>query len=195
LSDTPDTARPDARIDAELYRSAYAADRRGALAGILAAVFAASALQNRGAPRGVWLWAGAYVLLALCRLILLARMGRQGPGADPRQALTFRRTWLSLLTVSAAVWGAGPPLFLSLGVATGGLLSGIWLAAAGLSAPLVAAARPASYLWMLPSVVPMLFASPPTGPVRRWCWPCWARPSCCCCSGSCWNRTTRWSRG
>lgn len=158
MSDTPDTARPDARIDAELYRSAYAADRRGALAGILAAVFAASALQNRGAPRGVWLWAGAYVLLALCRLFFLARMGRQGPGAQPRQALTFRRTWLSLLTVSAAVWGAGPPLFLSLGVATGGLLSGIWLAAAGLSAPLVAAARPAIYLWMLPSVVPMLFA-------------------------------------
>jgi two-component system, sensor histidine kinase len=158
LSDTPDTARPDARIDAELYRSAYTADRRGALAGILAAVFAASALQNRGAPRGVWLWAGAYVVLALSRLILLARMGRQGAGAEPRQALTFRRIWLSLVTVSAAVWGAGPPLFLSLGVATGGLLSGIWLAAAGLSAPLVAAARPAIYLWMLPSVVPMLIA-------------------------------------
>lgn len=158
MSDTPDTARPDARIDAELYRSAYAADRRGALAGILAALFAAFALQNRGAPRGVWLWAGAYVLLALSRLVLLARVSGQGPPSEPGQALTFRRTWLSLLTVSAAVWGAGPPLFLSLGFASGGLLSGIWLAAAGLSAPLVAAARPAIYLWMLPSVVPMLFA-------------------------------------
>ena len=158
MSDTPDTACPDARIDAELYRSAYAADRRGALAGILAALFAAFALQNRGAPRGVWLWAGAYVLLALSRLVLLARVSGQGPRSEPGQALTFRRIWLSLLTVSAAVWGAGPPLFLSLGFATGGLLSGIWLAAAGLSAPLVAAARPAIYLWMLPSVVPMLFA-------------------------------------
>jgi two-component system, sensor histidine kinase len=158
LSDPPPPVRADARIDAELYRTAYAADRRGALAGILAALFAASALQNRGAPASVWIWAGAYVALALSRLVVLARRGGDpGPPPSPR-ARTFRRLWLSLLTVSAAIWGAGPPVFLSLGFATGGLLSGIWLAAAALSAPLVAAARPAIYLWLVPSVVPLLFA-------------------------------------
>jgi signal transduction histidine kinase len=158
LSDLPRRARADGRVDAELYRSAYAADRRGALAGILAALFAASALQHRGAPAGVWLWAGAYVVLALSRLLLLARVRTEPAGPDRRRARTFRSTWLALLTVSAAIWGAGPPLFLAKDFASDGLLAGIWLAAAGLSAPLVAAARPAVYLWLLPSLVPLLFA-------------------------------------
>jgi signal transduction histidine kinase len=158
LSDLPRRARADGRVDAELYRSAYAADRRGALAGILAALFAASALQHRGAPAGVWLWAGAYVVLALSRLLLLARVRTEPAGPDRRRARTFRGTWLALLTVSAAIWGAGPPLFLAKDFASGGLLTGIWLAAAGLSAPLVAAARPAIYLWLLPALVPLLFA-------------------------------------
>jgi signal transduction histidine kinase/CheY-like chemotaxis protein len=154
----PTPARVDGRVDAELYRSAYAADRRGALAGMLAALFAASALQHRGAPASVWLWAGAYVVLALSRLLLLARVRAEPAGPDHRRGRAFRRIWLALLTVSAAIWGAGPPLFLAKDFASGGLLTGIWLAAAGLSAPLVAAARPAIYLWLLPALVPLLFA-------------------------------------
>jgi signal transduction histidine kinase len=158
LNDAPTSARADARVDAELFRTAYDADRRGALAGMLAAVFAAAALESRGAPAVVWIWAGAYAGLALSRLVLLVRRGDKAvPSVTPRER-AFRRLWLSLLAVSAVIWGAGPPLFLSLRFATGGLLSGIWLAAAALSAPLVAAARPAIYLWLLPAVLPLLFA-------------------------------------
>jgi signal transduction histidine kinase/CheY-like chemotaxis protein len=158
LSDLRNPARGDQRIDAEMYRTAYAADRRGSLAGILAALFAASALQNRGAPAGVWLWAGGYVLLALARRGLLARRDLTAPRSDPQHERTASNTWLGLVAASAAVWGAGPPLFLTRDFATGGTLTGIWLAAAGLSAPLVAAARPAIYLWLLPAVLPLLFA-------------------------------------
>jgi signal transduction histidine kinase len=157
LSEPRNPAGGDPRIDAEMYRSAYAADRRGSLAGILAAVFAAWALQSRGAPAGVWLWAGAYVVLALGRRLLLARRRDPAPRSNPPLDRT-REVWLALLAVSAAVWGAGPPLFLTRDFATGGTLTGIWLAAAGLSAPLVAAARPAVYLWLLPAVLPLLFA-------------------------------------
>ena len=157
MSDLPTPAPADARIDAELYRSAYAADRRGALAGIIATVFAASALQHRGASAIVWIWAGACVVLGLSRLLLLARMGT-GTNHTDRRARTLRNTWLALLTASAAIWGAGPPLFLSQELATSGLLTGIWLAAAGLSAPLVAAVRPAIYLLLLPALAPLLFA-------------------------------------
>ena len=158
MSDLRNPAHGDQRIDAEMYRAAYAADRRGSLAGILAALFAASALQNRGAPAAVWLWAGGYVLLALARRGLLARCDLTAPRSDPQHERTARSTWLGLVAASAAVWGAGPPLFLTRDFATGGTLTGIWLAAAGLSAPLVAAARPAIYLWLLPAVLPLLFA-------------------------------------
>ncbi len=160
MSDLPTPAPADARIDAELYRSAYAADRRGALAGSIAAVFAASALQHRGESASVWVWASACVVLGLSRLLLLARVGAGTAPADQRdqRARTLRNTWLALLTVSAAIWGAGPPLFLAKDLATSGLLTGIWLGAAGLSAPLVAAARPAVYLTLLPALAPLLFA-------------------------------------
>ena len=157
MSDLPTLAPADARIDAELYRSAYAADRRGALAGILAAIFAASALRHRGESASVWIWAGAYVVLALSRVLLLARAGAGAEHTDER-ARSLRSIWLFLLTVSAAIWGVGPPLFLAQDLATSGLLTGIWLAAAGLSAPLVAAVRPAIYLWLLPALAPLLFA-------------------------------------
>ena len=70
MSDLPQVARADARIDAELYRSAYAADQRAALAGILAVWFADWALEHRGAPAAVRIWAVAYVVLALLRLLL-----------------------------------------------------------------------------------------------------------------------------
>jgi len=158
LSDLPQPVRADARIDAELYRSAYAADRRGALAGILAALFAASALQHRGAPASVWIWAAGYVVLAVSRLVLLTQLRAAPVRWDSPRARSFRSRWLTLLTLSALVWGLGPPLFIAKDFATGGLLTGIWLAAAGLSAPLVAAARPAIYLWLLPAGAPLLFA-------------------------------------
>ena len=159
MSDLPQPVRTDARIDAELYRSAYAADRRGALAGILAALFAASALQHRGAPASVWIWAGGYVVLAVSRLVLLTQLRAAPVRWDSPRARAFRSWWLTLLTLSALIWGLGPPLFIAKDFATGGLLTGIWLAAAGLSAPLVAAARPAIYLWLLPAI-PLAISAP-----------------------------------
>ena len=158
MSDLPTPARADARIEPELYRSAYTADQRGALAGILAAVFAASTLRHRGEPISVWIWAGAYVVLTLSRVLVLARAVLGASRADGQHTRTLRNAWLGLLTVSAAVWGAGPPLFVSKDLATSGLLTGIWLAAAGLSGPLVAAVRPAIYLWLVPAVAPLLVA-------------------------------------
>jgi two-component system, sensor histidine kinase len=158
LSDLPQVARANARIDAELYRSAYAADRRAAVAGILAVWFADWALERRGAPSDVRIWAGAYVILALLRLALLARVRAEPAAPGSRRALTFQRIWLTLLTLSAVVWGAGPPLFIAKDFSASGLMTGIWMGVAGLSGPLVAAARPAIYLWLLPAVAPLLFA-------------------------------------
>lgn len=158
MSDLPAAAAIDGRVDAELYRSAYAADRRGALAGILAALFAASALQHRGAPLSVWFWAGACIVLAVSRLALLLRVGDEPVQTQEGRTHGSRSLWLALLAVSAVVWGLGPPLFLSKEFATSGLLTGIWLAVAGLSAPLVAPSRPAIYFWLLPALVPLLFA-------------------------------------
>ena len=158
MSDTRPSQGADERIDAELYRSAFAADRRGAIAGMLAAVFAASALRHRGASLSVWIWAGAYAVPVMARLVLLARWRVQPALANPQSKHALRNAWLALLAVSAAIWGAGPPLFLSQDLPNSGLLAGIWLAAAGLAAPLVSASRPAIYLWLLPAVMPLLFA-------------------------------------
>jgi two-component system, sensor histidine kinase len=146
-------AGADPRVAAELYRTAFAGDRRAALTAVLASLFAALALDQQGASKMVWLWCGVCTLLAILRLLLI----RQGRGGGRSQAaLALRGRWLALLTVAAATWGAGPPLFLSRNPAADTLLTGIWLAAAGLSAPLVAASRPAVYLSLLPALWPLL---------------------------------------
>jgi len=158
LSDAQPSERADERIDTELYRSAFAADRRGAIAGLLAAVFAASALHHRGASVNVWIWAGACAVPVVSRLLLLAPSRVESALVNTQGKRALCNTWLTLLAVSAAIWGAGPPLFLSQELPNSGLLAGIWLAAAGLGAPLVSASRPAIYLWLLPAVMPLLFA-------------------------------------
>ncbi|SPE25111.1 putative Sensor protein [Burkholderiales bacterium] len=148
-------ARADRRVADELYRVAFANDRRAALAAILASLFVAWALDQQGAAQVAWPWCGACVVLAALRLMLIRQGGaaRQAP-AD----VTLRRRWLALLLLAAGTWGAGPPLFLSRNPALDTLLTGIWLAAAGLSAPLVAASRPAVYLSLLPALGPLLVA-------------------------------------
>jgi signal transduction histidine kinase len=158
LSDLQQVARTDARIEAELYRSAYAADRRGALAGILAVAFCAWALQRRGAPAHIWSWAIVYVVLALSRLLLLARVRADPTPPGSARGRNYRNLWITLMTLSALVWGAGPPLFLARDFSASGLMTGIWMGVAGLSGPLVASARPVIYLWLLPSVGPLLYA-------------------------------------
>jgi len=140
-------------VAAELYRAAFAGDRRTVLAAVLASLFAASALDQQGASKLVWLWCALCIVLAVLRLLLI---GRGRAGRPEQDARTLHGRWLALLALAASAWGVGAPLFLSRNPAADTLLTGIWLAAAGLSAPLVAASRPAVYLSLLPALGPLL---------------------------------------
>jgi len=151
LIDRPASA--DGRVAAELYRAAFAGDRRTVLAAVLASLFAASALDQQGASKLVWLWCALCIVLAVLRLLLI---GRGRAGRPEQDARTLHGRWLALLALAASAWGVGAPLFLSRNPAADTLLTGIWLAAAGLSAPLVAASRPAVYLSLLPALGPLL---------------------------------------
>lgn len=144
----------DRRAAVELYRLAFAGDQRAAIAGILASVFVASALDRQAMAGLVLAWCCAGVLLAGARFLLV----RHWMGAGPEAALQRRGAWLALLAVAATTWGAGPPLVLLRNPGADTLLTGIWLALAGLCVPLVAASRPAIYLSLLPSLGPLLMA-------------------------------------
>lgn len=58
--------------------------------------------------------------------------------------------------ITSLVWGAGPPLFLLDNPAADVLLTGIFVAAAGITAQLLSASRAAVYLSLLPALVPLL---------------------------------------
>lgn len=148
----PLAARRDPRVTEELYRAAYAGDRRAALAAILASLFVASFLDQARISRPLWIWCGACVVLAALRLLLIWR-ARLAPTAE---ILALRGRWLLLLALSAGTWGGAPAALLSNNLAADTLLTAIWLAAAGLSAPLVAASRAAIYLALLPALGPLV---------------------------------------
>jgi len=146
-------ARSDPRIAEALYRTALDGDRRVAVIMILGSVIVASLVQQQGSSRVAWLWCVACVVLSGARL-LLNRPRRMG-GRD-QAALKYRPQWLALLCTAATCWGVGPPLFLLDNPSADTLLTGIFLAAAGLSASLLSAWRPAVYASLLPSLVPLL---------------------------------------
>jgi signal transduction histidine kinase len=152
-ADTPETgvARSDPRIAEALYRTALAGDRRVAVITILGSVIVASLVQQQGSSRVAWLWCGACTVLSAGRL-LLNRPRRLG---GPFEAVLKGR-WLAMLFISAASWGVGPPLFLLDNPSADTLLTGVFLATAGLSAPLLSAWRPAVYASLLPALVPLL---------------------------------------
>jgi signal transduction histidine kinase len=120
---------------------------------ILGSITVASLVQQQSASRVAWLWCAACVTLSGARL-LLNRPRRLGGPSQP--AVKSRSQWLALLFAAAAIWGAGPPLLLLANPSADTLLTGIFLAAAGLSAPLLSAWRPAVYLSLLPALVPLL---------------------------------------
>jgi two-component system, sensor histidine kinase len=155
LTDAPDArvARADARVAEVLYRTALAGDRRAVVITILGSFVVASLVQQLQASRTAWLWCAACVALAGVRL-LLNRSHRLGnpAGVTP----VARGYWLVSLFVASVAWGAGPPLLLLDNPSADTLLTGIYLAAAGLAAPLVSAWRPAIYLSLLPSLMPLL---------------------------------------
>jgi signal transduction histidine kinase len=152
-AETPEArvARSDPRIAEALYETALAGDRRVAVIMILGSFIVASLVQQQGSSRLAWLWCGTSVVLSGGRLLLNRprRLGR------PYQA-ALKDRWLALLFIAAASWGVGPPLFLLEDPAADTLLTGVFLAAAGLSAPLLSAWRPAVYASLLPALVPLL---------------------------------------
>ncbi len=152
-AETPEAgvARSDPRIAEALYRTALAGDRRVAVITILGSVIVASLVQQQGSSRVAWLWCAVCVVLSGGRLLL----NRPGRVAGPCPA-TLNDSWLAMLFVSAASWGVGPPLFLLDNPSADTLLTGVFLAAAGLSAPLLSAWRPAVYASLLPALVPLL---------------------------------------
>jgi signal transduction histidine kinase len=154
-SEVPDArgARADPRVAAVLYRTALDGDRRVVVMTVLGALFVASLVERESTSRTAWIWCATCVVLAGVRL-LLNRPHLFGKPAAPE--LVHRGRWLALLFVASAVWGAGPPLFLLDHPSADTLLTGIFLAAAGLSAPLLAAWRPAVYLSLLPALLPLL---------------------------------------
>jgi two-component system, sensor histidine kinase len=144
-------ARSDPRIAESLYRTALAGDRRVAVIMILGSIIVASLVQQQGSSRVAWFWCAACVVLSGGRLLLNRPRRLEGP-CPP----TLNDRWLAMLFVSAASWGIGPPLFLLDNPSADTLLTGIFLAAAGLSAPLLSAWRPAVYASLLPALVPLL---------------------------------------
>ena len=154
-SDAPDAreARADPRVAAVLYRTALDGDRRVVVMTVLCALFVASLVARQSPSRIAWLWCGTCVVLAGVRLLLNRPPGLGKPAAPTRGD---RGRWLALLFVASAAWGAGPPLFLLDNPSADTLLTGIFLAAAGLSAPLLAAWRRAVYFSLLPALLPLL---------------------------------------
>ena len=153
--DAPDArgARADPRVAAALYRTALDGDRRVVVMTVLCALFVASLVARQSPSRTAWLWCGTCVVLAGVRLLLNRPPGLGKPAAPTG---VDRGRWLALLFVGSAAWGAGPPLFLLDNPSADTLLTGIFLAAAGLSAPLLAAWRRAVYFALLPALLPLL---------------------------------------
>jgi two-component system, sensor histidine kinase len=133
------SARTDPRVARVLYWTALAGDRRAVATMIVGAFFIASVTQQQGASGSAWTWCGTCVTLACLRLFV----------TEPRR-------WLAMLFLTCTVWGVGPAWFLLQNPSADTLLTAILLAAAGLSAPLVGASRPAVYLSLLPALVPVL---------------------------------------
>src|SRR6266850_1260466 len=146
-------ARADPRVADVLYQTALAGDRLAVLITILGSIFVASLVERRTFSHVAWLWCGACVAVAGVRLLL------NQPrllGTSRVTAGLHRRTWLVLLFAASCLWGVGPPLFLSASPSAATLLTGIFLAAASLSAPLVVAWRSAIYASLLPALAPLL---------------------------------------
>jgi signal transduction histidine kinase len=153
---TPDAraARADPRVAEVLYRIALSDDRWAVLTTVLGALFVASVVEQQRAYPVPWLWCTACVVLAGLRLLLFQpRLLGQPSAAAPHPPAG---RWLGLLFVTSATWGAGPALFILADASAETLLTGILLAVAGLSAPLVSASRSAVYLSLLPALVPLL---------------------------------------
>lgn len=148
-----EAARADPRVAAVLYRMALAGDRRAVLVTILGSCFVALLAERRTFSNVAWVWCATCVALAGARLL----WNQPRPTDETFESTSaHRRTWLMLLFGASTVWGLGPPLLLMDNPSTGILLTGLFLAAASLSAPLVVAWRNAVHLALIPALAPLL---------------------------------------
>jgi len=146
-------AHADPRVAEALYRTALTGDRRAAATTIVSASFVCWVVVHHAVSLAALLWCSACIVLAVARLLLFQALQSTGPSSA---ASAGRNRWLALLFATSATWGLGPPLFLPGDPSADTLLTATFLAAVGLSAPLVAAWRPAVYLYLLPALVPLL---------------------------------------
>jgi signal transduction histidine kinase len=146
-------ARSDARVSDLLLRTALAGDRRAMVVTCVGSIVVALLVQQRSTSFAAWGWCAACLALTLVRLIM-NRPAWLGGTAVPET--THRTRWLAVMFVTSLVWGAGPPLFLLDNPAADILLTGIFVAAAGITAQLLSASRAAVYLSLLPALVPLL---------------------------------------
>jgi len=135
------SARADPRVAEVLHRTALAGDRRAVATMTVGSFFVASVVQQQGTAGSAWVWCATCVILLFARLLIVDI-----------------RSWLAMLFLTSAIWGTGLASFLFNNPSVDTLLTAILLAVAGLSAPLVAASRPAIYLSLLPALVPVLSA-------------------------------------
>jgi two-component system, sensor histidine kinase len=148
-----EAARADPRVAAVLYRMALPGDRRAVLVTILGSCFVALLAERRTFSNVAWVWCATCVALSGARLL----WNRPRPADETFESRSaHRRTWLLLLFGASMVWGAGPPLLLMDNPSAGILLTGLFLAAASLSAPLVVAWRNAVHLSLIPALAPLL---------------------------------------
>jgi two-component system, sensor histidine kinase len=135
-----------------LSRSALAGDR-GAVAITIVGSIVVAAVATHVSVRTAWAWCGACCVLAAVRLLFNAPTWRAGSAEVTPHA---RRTWLALLLAGSLVWGAQALIFVRDDVADTALLTGVFLAAAGMSAPLLSASRAAVDILLLSSLGPLL---------------------------------------
>ena len=147
------SARANPRVAEVLYRTALAGDRLAVATMTVGAFFVASVAQPQDASHSTWVWCGTCVTLACARLLIFQP---HRPSTPPATGSVDPHRWLAMLFLTSAVWGMGPAWFLLNNPSADTLLTAILLAVAGLSAPLVAASRPAVYLSLLPALVPVL---------------------------------------
>jgi two-component system, sensor histidine kinase len=146
-------ARADPRVTEVLYRTALAGDRRVVAITVLGALFVASLIEQQNGSHRVWLWCLACMALACARLFF---NGADSAGDAATRAPAHRNRWLALVFLASITWGVGAPLLLLDNPSADTWLAGIFLAEAGLSAPLLAASRPAVHLSLLPALLPLL---------------------------------------
>ncbi|HUN94193.1 MAG TPA: ATP-binding protein [Burkholderiaceae bacterium] len=146
----------DPRVRGELDRIAWRADPRAALVTVAVAPLAAIALDARGVDARVAIgWALAVAGLALARSAVARTALRRPAGSKALRGL--RAAWLAVLGAGAMTWGSAAIALLPRDAIGAGLVGALWLSVASIATPLLAGSRPAIYVSLVPSVLPLVW--------------------------------------